>query len=176
MHGFVKFPDGFPAAPILLEWKDYPQVAEGFIPRPNLQPVRSRRGEEVFGGDGGEAGGRDGALQIVEEVVDATNIAKELATRILSDPTEEENEETARRASQRSDISDELSALATHAADKAQAARTNGEEQTTAARDRDDRRDGRDAHRGRQVEDQTLVELRQAFAPGREDDSMDMGI
>lgn len=176
MHGFVKFPDGFPAARILLEWKDYPKVAEGFIPRPDLQPVRSRRGEEVFGGDGGEAGGRDGALQIVEEVVDAPNIAKEMAARILSDPIEEENAETARRASQRSDDRDEQSAPTTHAADKAQATRGNGEEQTTAPRDRDDRRDGRDAQRAPQVEDQTLVELRQAFAPGREDDSMDMGI
>lgn len=176
MHGFVKFPDGFPAAPVLLEWKDYPQVAEGFVPRPNLQPVRSRRGEEVFDGDGGEAGGRDGALQIVEEVVDATNIAKEMAARILSDPVEEENQETARRASQRSDTSDEQSTPPTHAADKAPASRSNGEEQAPAPRDRDDRRDGRDAQRAPQVEDQTLVELRQAFAPGRDDDSMDMGI
>ena len=30
MHGFVKFPDGFPAARIKLTWKDYPQQAEGF--------------------------------------------------------------------------------------------------------------------------------------------------
>lgn len=43
MHGFVKFPDGFPAARIQLQWKDYPQVAQGFIARPNLQPARSPR-------------------------------------------------------------------------------------------------------------------------------------
>ncbi|CDO38611.1 type IV secretion system DNA-binding domain-containing protein [Novosphingobium sp. KN65.2] len=30
LHGFVKFPDGFPAARIKLTWKDYPAVAEGF--------------------------------------------------------------------------------------------------------------------------------------------------
>tara|TARA_R110001606_G_scaffold233942_1_gene381515 strand:+ start:8685 stop:11066 length:2382 start_codon:yes stop_codon:yes gene_type:complete len=31
MHGFIKFPDGFPAARIELKWKDYPDVAEGFV-------------------------------------------------------------------------------------------------------------------------------------------------
>lgn len=30
MHGFVKFPDGFPAARIKLTWKDYPSRAPGF--------------------------------------------------------------------------------------------------------------------------------------------------
>ena len=30
MHGFIKFPDGFPAARIRLSWKDYPVCAEGF--------------------------------------------------------------------------------------------------------------------------------------------------
>ncbi|MFD1960505.1 type IV secretion system DNA-binding domain-containing protein [Novosphingobium panipatense] len=46
MHGFVKFPDGFPAARILLEWKDYPQVSQGFVQRPDIGPVRSKRGEK----------------------------------------------------------------------------------------------------------------------------------
>ncbi|MDX3911178.1 MAG: type IV secretion system DNA-binding domain-containing protein [Sphingobium sp.] len=80
LHGFVKFPDGFPAARILLTWKDYPQVAEGFVPRPDVQPVRSKRGEEVFEEEGAEeAGGRDGAGQVVQEVTEPTNLAKELA-------------------------------------------------------------------------------------------------
>ena len=35
MHGFVKFPDGFPAARIQLEWEHYPKVAEGFMRRAN---------------------------------------------------------------------------------------------------------------------------------------------
>uniref|UniRef100_UPI0028BE1D35 type IV secretion system DNA-binding domain-containing protein n=1 Tax=Sphingobium sp. TaxID=1912891 RepID=UPI0028BE1D35 len=43
MHGFVKFPDGFPAARILLQWKDYPQVAQGFVRRAHVAPVRSKR-------------------------------------------------------------------------------------------------------------------------------------
>jgi hypothetical protein len=30
LHGFVKFPDGFPAARIKLEWQDYPHRADGF--------------------------------------------------------------------------------------------------------------------------------------------------
>ncbi|RZI61438.1 MAG: DUF87 domain-containing protein, partial [Zymomonas sp.] len=52
MHGFVKFPDGFPAARIQLEWKDYPRVAQGFVTRPDIQPVRSKRGGEAFEEEG----------------------------------------------------------------------------------------------------------------------------
>ena len=33
LHGFIKFPDGFPAARIILKWRDYPEVARGFEPR-----------------------------------------------------------------------------------------------------------------------------------------------
>src|SRR3546814_4860211 len=29
LHGYVKYPDGFPAGRIKLEWKRYPVVAEG---------------------------------------------------------------------------------------------------------------------------------------------------
>ncbi len=55
MHGFLKYPDGFPAARVVLEWQHYPKVAEGFITRrppwragPNAE-VRGRRlsGEEA---------------------------------------------------------------------------------------------------------------------------------
>jgi type IV conjugative transfer system coupling protein TraD len=177
MHGFVKFPDGFPAARILLEWKDYPQVAQGFVQRPDVGPVRSKRGEEAFDEDGaGEAGGRDGSLQVVEEVAETTNLARDLAARILSAEVEEEDD-AARRAAQRADDRDEQATPGTHAADKAAAARTGGEEQPVSARDRDDRRDGhRHGETSPQVEDLTLVELRQAFASGRDDDGMDMGI
>jgi len=171
MHGFVKFPDGFPAARIQLQWKDYPQVAQGFIARPNLQPVRSRRGEEAFeGSDGGEAGGRDGAAQVIGEVADPVNLAKELAANILSAEVEDEHDEAARRA-QRAAESDERPATPTHAADRAQAARAATGDPQTVPRDRDGR--GQPAPVP-QVEYQTLVELRQAF--GREDDGMDMGI
>ena len=37
MHGFIKFPDGFPAARIKLQWRDYPQVAEGFLRVTSMQ-------------------------------------------------------------------------------------------------------------------------------------------
>ncbi|EZP73108.1 TraD [Novosphingobium resinovorum] len=171
MHGFVKFPDGFPAARIQLQWKDYPQVAQGFIARPNLQPVRSRRGEEAFeGSDGGEAGGRDGAAQVIGEVAVPVNLAKELAANILSAEVEDEHDEAARRA-QRAAESDERPATPTHAIDKAQAARASTEDPHSVPRDRDGRGQPAPAP---QVEDQTLIELRQAF--GREDDGMDMGI
>src|SRR3546814_6146030 len=67
LHGFVKFPDGFPAARILLEWKDYPAVAEGHVARADVSPVRSKRAEEAFGQEeDSEAGGRDGASQVSE--------------------------------------------------------------------------------------------------------------
>lgn len=66
---------------------------------------------------------------------------------------------------------DERPATPTHAADKAQAARAATEDPQSVPRDRDGRGQPAPAP---QVEDQTLVELRQAF--GREDDGMDMGI
>jgi len=174
LHGFVKFPDGFPAARIQLEWKDYPQVAEGFLPRPDVQPVRSRRGEDAFGEDGeGEAGGRDGSLQVVEEVADTANLAKELAARILSADVENEDGTLRARAQDHDDRGKQPSPPE-HAADKAQAARAASEENAPAGRERGDRQS--EAARSPQVEDLTLVELRQAFHPGREDDGMDMGI
>ena len=177
MHGFAKFPDGFPAARILLEWKDYPQIAQGFMPRSDVQPVRSRRGEEAFEEDGaGEAGGRDGAGQIVEEVAETGNLAKDMAARILSAEAESEDA-AARHAAQRLEDRGDQMSPAVHAADKAQAIRGAGEEQSVVTRDREERdeRPGEGA-RAPQVEDQTLVELRQAFHPGRDDDGMDMGI
>ena len=177
MHGFVKFPDGFPAARILLEWKDYPQVAQGFVQRPDIGPVRSKRGEEAFEEDGaGEAGGRDGAGQVIEEVSESTNLAKDLAARILSAEVEEADD-AASRAAQRADDRDEQTAPTLHAADRAQAGRANGEEQPVATRERDRGSERRsDTPRAPQVEDLTPVELRQAFHPGRGDDGVDMGI
>lgn len=173
MHGFVKFPDGFPAARILLEWKDYPEVARGFMPRPSMQPVRSRRGEEVFGDEGGEAGGRDGAAQIIEEVVEASNVAKEMAARILQTPSEEESADPA-RAAQRNDDRTEQSTPSARAGEKTLG--RDGEQMATT-RSEGDRRDARGAvPSAPQVEDQTLVELRQGFAVGRDGDDLDMGI
>jgi type IV conjugative transfer system coupling protein TraD len=61
LHGFVKFPDGFPATRVELKWKSYPEVAIGFEPRPEFKATeyvspedrrrRAKRAEE--GGEGG---------------------------------------------------------------------------------------------------------------------------
>jgi type IV conjugative transfer system coupling protein TraD len=182
MHGFIKFPDGFPAARILLEWQDYPQVAEGFVLRPNIEPVRSRRGEEVFDGESegdaaGEAGGRDGAIQVIDELVDGANTAKDLAAQILSAPSEEELESEAARAAEHGVDRAGQMTQATHAADKAEALRHAPGEQAPTPRDRDERGQGRSTSTPPAVvEDQTLVELRHDFSAGRDDDAMDMGI
>jgi len=178
LNGFVKYPDGFPAARILLEWKNYPKVAEGFLPRTDVQPVRSKRGEEAFEDEeeAGEAGGRDGALQIVEEVSETTNLARDLAARILSAEVEEEDD-AASRAAQRADDRDEQGSPSSSGADAARGRPAGPEDQPVAARDR---ADGRAAHRegpaAPQVEDQTLAELRQDFSEGRDHDDLDMGI
>src|SRR3546814_4654264 len=135
------------------------------------------RGEEAFEEDGaGEAGGRDGAGQIVEEVAETGNLAKAMAARILSAEAESEDAAARHAAKRLEDRGDQMSP-AVHAADKAQAIRGAGEEQSVVTRDREERdeRPGEGA-RAPQVEDQTLVELRQAFHPGRDDDGMDMGI
>ncbi|OAH45439.1 conjugal transfer protein TraD [Sphingobium yanoikuyae] len=172
MHGFVKFPDGFPAARILLEWRDYPTVAPGFLPRPAMQPVRSRRGEEAFDEDGGEAGGRDGAAQIADEVVDAANVAKEMAARILQASPEEESAGTvgsAQHATDRSEPSGPAGSVSTAGAKEG--------EQSAETRAAEGRRGGSDSQpRGAQVEDQTLIELREGFATGRDNHDLDMGI
>ena len=61
LRGFVKFPDGFPATRVELQWKSYPDVAVGFEPRPEFKPTeyvspedrrrRAKRADE--GGEGG---------------------------------------------------------------------------------------------------------------------------
>ena len=59
LHGFIKFPDGFPAARVVLKWRNYPEVAKGFVPRldkPNPLPEAvadhdaDEEGEEESGG------------------------------------------------------------------------------------------------------------------------------
>ena len=61
LHGFVKFPDGFPAARIELKYRSYAEVAPGAVPRKDFKPTQyippedrrqpNRRAEE--GGEGG---------------------------------------------------------------------------------------------------------------------------
>ena len=177
MHGFVKFPDGFPAARIQLTWRDYPQVADGFLPRPDQQPVRSRRGDGVFGEEeDGEAGGRDGAGQVVAEVVEPLNAAKEMAARILSGELGEGNGPGSTRAA---DADGERRSSAPPREPSAQPARTTraGADAAQAhTRDRDERREGRATSKSPEIEDQTIVELREDFADTRGHDHLDMGI
>ena len=141
-----------------------------------MQPVRSRRGEDVFAEDGGEAGGRDGAAQIIDEVVESTNPARDMAARILQGSPEEQSADPARTA-QRNDDRDEQSTPSTRAADKGPAGTSREGEQAAAARPEGEQRAARGAvSPGPQVEDQTLIELRQGFAAGRDNDDLDMGI
>ncbi|WP_242121220.1 type IV secretion system DNA-binding domain-containing protein [Sphingomonas lacusdianchii] len=103
MHGYVKFPDGFPAARIRLEWANYPKVAEGFMRRGPGKPdepdgqVRGGGGRPK-NGDGD--GGRGESLAMTEEELAARDEPTNLAAGILSMPTEEQERE-ARDANNR---------------------------------------------------------------------------
>jgi type IV secretory pathway TraG/TraD family ATPase VirD4 len=59
LHGYVKFPEGFPAARIRLVWRDYPKIAEPFLRKTDMQLAAyappGDGDEEATGGDGGPA-------------------------------------------------------------------------------------------------------------------------
>lgn len=62
LHGFIKFPDGFPAARIKLTWRDYPEVAEGFQRVTTMRAadfVPSEEEAAEMGVDGREGDGPD---------------------------------------------------------------------------------------------------------------------
>jgi type IV conjugative transfer system coupling protein TraD len=66
LHGFIKFPDGFPAARIVLNWRDYPEVAKGFEPRaPTVRPAAQLgvNNAEEEDSDGEEGEGRPRAIE-----------------------------------------------------------------------------------------------------------------
>jgi type IV secretory pathway TraG/TraD family ATPase VirD4 len=42
LEGFIKFPDGFPAAPISLQPQDWPRLDEGFIPREDAEGSKAK--------------------------------------------------------------------------------------------------------------------------------------
>jgi type IV conjugative transfer system coupling protein TraD len=179
MHGFIKFPDGFPAARIKLEWRDYPTVAPGFLIRENIAPTRRRRGEELVDEEGGEGGGRDGAAQVIEEV-DRPNVARDLAAAILSMQPEEMGRDDGR---ERGDPDLDRARPGGQGAAQANGARGRGQvpgeregREGNDQRPRD--RTGSDRPRGAEIEDQTLRELREDYGPDRsaDRDDMDMGI
>ncbi|MFZ4748501.1 MAG: type IV secretion system DNA-binding domain-containing protein [Sphingomonas sp.] len=66
LHGFVKFPDGFPAARVELQWTAYPDAARGFEPR-TPPPVGPRDAGNPLGQlpkpkpGGGDGGGPEEA-------------------------------------------------------------------------------------------------------------------
>lgn len=95
MHGFVKFPDGFPAARIQLEWQHYAKVAEGFMRRPPSKPDDPDGNVRGGGGKpkGGDDGGRGENIALSEEEVAARDNPIALASNILSQPSEQEREE-----------------------------------------------------------------------------------
>ena len=81
LHGFIKFPDGFPAARIVLQWRDYPDVARGYEPR--TDPVRDISELEVEGADEGgedvEDGGVGGEGEGRAKLVEQTPVSRESA-------------------------------------------------------------------------------------------------
>ena len=173
MYGFVKFPDGFPAARIKLVWRDYPSIAEGFIARPDPKPVRSKRGAAAFAEGEGEQGGRDGSGQVVHEAGEALDAARALAASILSAPTEDE---LAARA-QDGERTDAIVPVDADAHRRAGEPAKPREPDDPRGADAAARRSGRDAPRSTAVEDLTLVELRQDFSePDAGHDGPDMGI
>lgn len=74
MHGFVKFPDGFPAARIRLRWKDYDPRAPGFVRVTDMRaadyvPTQAQVAEMLAGA--GDKGGPDKQPLHSKDAVDA---------------------------------------------------------------------------------------------------------
>ncbi|MDE2563030.1 MAG: type IV secretion system DNA-binding domain-containing protein [Sphingomonadales bacterium] len=59
LHGYVKFPEGFPAARIRLDWVDYPPVATPFQRKSDMQ-LAAYVARALDGEGGGEGQGDDG--------------------------------------------------------------------------------------------------------------------
>ncbi|MFK5073280.1 hypothetical protein ACI4BE_27530, partial [Klebsiella pneumoniae] len=79
LHGYVKFPEGFPAARIRLLWRDYPKIAEPFLRKTDMQLAayvpRGGGDDEAAdaGGDGGPAPVVGAGEQAVAEPESATS-------------------------------------------------------------------------------------------------------
>ena len=181
MHGFVKFPDGFPAAPIRLEWKDYPKRAEGFVKRRDADPdepngqVRGSGGKPKGGGDDG---GRGETLAMTDEEIEPRNEPNEMAANILSQPTEEQAQQALQIAPHEATVRTDPTS-----SDKVGNERTADDERDDRARGMEDRsgrlessardRDQEQAQE-RQNEDLSIREARDSFAPERDDDGLGM--
>ena len=186
MHGFLKYPDGFPAARVVLEWQHYPKVAEGFVTRRASPAGIAKRGSEGGppAGGGSEGGGRDGAAQapaaLAEAAIEpgsaAANIANLQAANILSAPSENQqaanDQVTPAETPSKADTSVSeppcdlpvQPVAAPVAAPPSDVARSNGLDGVV----------GVTTTAPAPVEDQALVEMRQATAE-RGDEGMGMG-
>lgn len=91
MRGFVKFPDGFPAARVELEWKDYPQVAEGFCRVTQMEPTAYKAGAEAANNDESADQG-DGGHQVTSDKDAPEETAREGQDEELT-ATEEANKD-----------------------------------------------------------------------------------
>ncbi|TVV76420.1 type IV secretion system DNA-binding domain-containing protein [Sphingomonas solaris] len=119
MHGFVKFPDGFPAARIRLEWEDYPKVAEGFVARPPARPDDPEgavRGSGGKPGGGDEDGGRGESLTLSDE--EPRSEANDLAASVLSLPTEDQDREAREEVNREAETRLDATAARTDARDR----------------------------------------------------------
>lgn len=59
LHGYVKFPEGFPAARIRLLWRDYPKIAEPFLRKTDMQLaayIPRTGGDDEKAGEGSDGG------------------------------------------------------------------------------------------------------------------------
>ncbi|AMK20431.1 MULTISPECIES: type IV secretion system DNA-binding domain-containing protein [Sphingobium] len=170
LHGFVKFPDGFPAARLVLHYQDYPSVAQGFVRRKNIQPLRSKRGEGAFEEEpqSGEAGGRDGAAQVIVNVSDPTVAGGAIDQVRLSPANDDPQAEDGSRTDRASEPL--VSRAAPSRTDSAGTASENEQRQAPLERGRSERGDHETASSAPVVEDQTLIELRHDLSAGLDTD------
>ena len=73
LHGFVKFPEGFPAGRIKLEWTDYPAIAEPFQRKSEMQIAAYVPLQENQPADGGDGGPAPVATSVGEKTVTAVD-------------------------------------------------------------------------------------------------------
>jgi hypothetical protein len=96
LHGYVKFPEGFPAARIRLLWRDYPKIAEPFLRKTDMQlaayvPQRGGDEEAGAGGDGGPApvvGAGEQAMAEPESATSEPDAEAERPAPDVADPRE----------------------------------------------------------------------------------------
>ena len=60
LEGYIKFPEGLPTAPVTLEPRHWPRIAEGFIPRAIQRPAKTVAKPVKVGPDEGEVSGQRG--------------------------------------------------------------------------------------------------------------------